>query len=187
MKGLWFGRPRIYLHIERVDDKMGRTRTAGSGKTEDWEPGMWDYGLGATHPLTSKLLRSSGSAVAAGVAMSSECDFWSRAMGSGCDVITAIRADCGCCKSAQRARRDMKGKRRLIGHELRGSGGVTEMRATGIVGQARCDNGAPTAVLGGRARGVSWQKWAQTAGGKCATTRTIRNQTVRVMQKKKKM
>lgn len=23
--------------------------------------------------------------------MSSECDFWSRAMGSGCDVITAIR------------------------------------------------------------------------------------------------
>lgn len=144
---------------------------------------MWDSGLGATHPLTSKLLRSSGSAVVAGVAMSSECDFWSRAMGSGCDVITAIRADCGCCKSAQRARRDMKGKRRLIGHELRGSGGVTEMRATGIVGQARCDNGAPTAALGGRARGVSWQKWAQTAGGKCATTRTIRNQTVRVMHK----
>lgn len=53
--------------------------------------GAW---IGATHPLTSKLLRSSGSAVAAEVAMSSECAFWSRAMGSGCDVITAIRADC---------------------------------------------------------------------------------------------
>lgn len=59
---------------------------------------MHDLGLGATHPLTSKLLRSSGSAVAAEVAISSECDFWSIAMGSGCDVITAIRADCGGCK-----------------------------------------------------------------------------------------
>lgn len=68
---------------------------------------MHDLGLGATHPLTSKLLRSSGSAVAAEVAISSECDFWSIAMGSGCDVITAIRADCGGCKWVQRARRDM--------------------------------------------------------------------------------
>lgn len=34
------------------------------------------------------------------------------------------------------------------------SGGVTEVRATGIVGQARCDNGARTADLGEGLRGV---------------------------------
>lgn len=40
------------------------------------------------------------------------------------------------------------------------------MRATGIVGQARCDSGARTAVLGGYARGVSWQKvGSKTANG----------------------
>lgn len=53
----------------------------------------------------------------------------------------------------------MKGEAAInLGHELRGGDGVTEMRATGIVGQARCDNGARTAVLGGCARGVSSQK-----------------------------
>jgi hypothetical protein len=68
------------------------------GRQETVNQACMVVGWGATHPLTSKLLRSSGSAAVAEVAMSSECDFWSRAMGSGCDVITAIRADCGGCK-----------------------------------------------------------------------------------------
>lgn len=38
------------------------------------------------------------------------------------------------------------------------------MRATGIVGRARCDSGARPAVLGGCARGVSWQKVGSNGG-----------------------
>lgn len=87
-------------------------------------------------------------------------------------------------KKIQRARRDMKRKRRLIGRRLRGSGGVNEMRATGIVGQARCDSGARMVVLGWCARrGVSWGKvGSKTAGLGCAATWT-RIQTDQVMHK----
>lgn len=82
--------------------------------------------IGATYPLTSKLLRSSGSAVAVEVAMSSECDFWSRAMGSGCDVITAIRAaGLWRLRSVQRARRDMKGTKQLMWPKLLDSSRAT--------------------------------------------------------------
>lgn len=132
------GRPPLHLLEERAEGK-GR-QGADSGQRQDKrtrEPGVQDFGVGATHPLTSKLSRSSGSAVAAEVAMSSECDFWSRAMGSGCDVITAIRADCGGCKSAQRARRDMKRKRRLIGRKLR-----WERRSEGDARDGNCGAGA---------------------------------------------
>lgn len=46
----------------------------------------------ATYPFTSSPFRSSASAAEVEVAMSSDCGFWSRAIESDCDVITAIRA-----------------------------------------------------------------------------------------------
>ena len=59
------------------------------------------------------------------------------------------------------------------------------MRATVIVGQARCDSGARTAVLGGYARGVSWQKVGSDTG--CRMRDDVddkkSNQTVQVMHK----
>lgn len=91
-----------HVHIERVDGMIQR-RTADGATAEGTEPDVHRFwGWRATHPLTSRLLRSSARAVVAELAMSSECDFWSRAMGSGCDVITAIRGGlrtAGGCKS----------------------------------------------------------------------------------------
>lgn len=66
-----------------------------------------------------------------------------------------------------------------------GSGGVTEMRATGIVGQARCDNGARPAGFGRVCArgGVSWQKVGSNTG--CRMRDDVddkkSNQTVQVM------